>query len=199
MKKVTRAYLHSPDNAVVARGCDLAGDDRLHWLLGRLVHAFGRLDLTIGLQLRWPGLYRGVDVAGLLTAETKFKTRAKKLRSLVGEMWGHSNEAAREAFDQWFERVERVRALRNNYAHGRWGNASAKDLNYYQFVALSWEFDAERQPPAEYLSLDELEVQVKEVETLFNDFKKLTRKYETEGRWSKAYEDQHGSSPNAKT
>ncbi|MBT2325690.1 hypothetical protein J7E62_25495 [Variovorax paradoxus] len=63
--------------------------------------------------MKWLGPHGGVNVDELLTAEEPFKKRAKKLRPLVREMWGHSNSAAREAFEHWFERFEHVRALRS--------------------------------------------------------------------------------------
>ncbi|MDM0049808.1 hypothetical protein [Variovorax sp. J22R115] len=175
----------------------LSGEHRLHWLLGRLVHAHARLDLNIGLQLKWLGPYRGVEVEDLLSASEPFKKRVKKLRPLVFEMWGHSNPAAREAFEHWFERVERARALRNDYAHGRWGPVSIREPNLFAFVALSWEFDPDKIAPEVRITLDEFEAQIKEIELLGHDFMRLQKKFEAEGRWSKAWEDEHARKTSA--
>ncbi|HYP84957.1 hypothetical protein [Variovorax sp.] len=174
----------------------LQGEDRLHWLLGRLVHAHARLDLGIGLQLKWLGPYRGVDVDHLLVAPSvHFKTRLDKLRPLALEMWGHSNPVACAAFEQWFQRVERARGVRNDYAHGRWGRVNMREPDLFAFVALSWEFDPAKMAPEVQVTLDELEVQVKEIEALVHDFQRLQKKHEGDGRWSKAWEDQHVRNP----
>ncbi|WP_286530578.1 hypothetical protein [Variovorax sp. J31P179] len=166
------------------------GEDRLHWLLGRLVHAHARLDLGIGLQLRWLGPYRGVEVAHLLVApNVHFKTRLDKLRPLALEMWGHSNPTARKAFEQWFQCAEHARGLRNDYAHGRWGPVTFREPDLFAFVALSWEFDPDRKTPEVRMTLAELEEQVEEIESLLHDFLQLQKTFEKDSRWTKAWED----------
>jgi len=158
----------------------LQGEDRLHWLLGRLVHSYARLDLNIGLQLRSLSHYRAVDVDELLKPETStFKPRLRRLRTLSLEVYGQRNRAAREAFERWFRRAEAARALRNNYAHGRWGLVSVQQPDLFIFVALSWVFDPEKMDPPVQLSLAELEEQVLEVESLGRDFLALQRTFES--------------------
>ncbi|MDM0050923.1 hypothetical protein QTI04_18105 [Variovorax sp. J22R115] len=149
------------------------------------------------MQLKWLGPYRGVEVEDLLSASEPFRKRVRKLRPLVFETWGHSKLAAREAFEKWFERVERARALRNDYAHGRWGRVSMREPDLFAFVGLSWEFDPDKIAPEVRITLGELEAQVKEIEALSRDFLRLQKKFEAEGRWSKAWEDEHSRKTSA--
>lgn len=164
---------------------NLTGEDRLHWLLGRMVHAHARLDLVVGLQLRWLGPYRGVNVDSLLLMTEPFIKRVRQLRPLVFDMWGH-DPAARAAFEQWFDRVEHARGLRNNYAHGRWGNVGPNTPDLYYFMPLSWDFEPATMKPAERITLSQLEDQAKEIESLAQDFMRLQKLFEAEGRASKA-------------
>lgn len=100
-------------------------EDQLHRLLGRLVHAFARLDFCVGLQLKWLGPYRGMNVDRLLDARLPFKHRFDALEPLVLDMYAHTNRVAHDLYQTWFTRVERAKAVRNNYAHGRWGGMVA--------------------------------------------------------------------------
>ena len=67
-------------------------EDRLHLLLGRLVHAFGRFDFNMGLQLKWLGPYRGVEVDHLLVGSKPFTMRFAQLEPLVMDVFGHQND-----------------------------------------------------------------------------------------------------------
>ena len=56
-------------------------EKQVHYLLGRLVHAFARLDLCVGLQLKWLGPYRGVEVGKLLNPRQPLDASARGILS----------------------------------------------------------------------------------------------------------------------
>lgn len=164
----------------------------MHLLLGRLVHAYARFDFNMGLQLAWLGPYRGVAVQELLDKKISFSERFRKLKPLVLETFAHEDEEARHAFRNWFGRIARAKAMRNDYAHGRWGFGRNADLDdpEFEFVALSWEMDAAKQPPAVRLRLSAFAHEVALVESLFNEYWELERRYRSSARPSRAWEDE---------
>lgn len=163
-------------------------EDRLHLLLGRLVHAFARLDFYLGLQLKWLGPYRGVKIDQLLDARLPFKHRLDALKPLVLEMYAHTDQAAYDLYQSWFERVENAKAIRNDYAHGRWGGFRPVKEGF-EFVALSWEMDAMKQTPAVRMTFDDLERNVAEVELLFSEYTSFGNRFRMQGRPSKEWEE----------
>ena len=165
-----------------------ADEDRLHLLLGRLVHAFGRLDFCIGLQLKWLGPYRGIKVDHLLDAKLPFKHRLDALKPLVLEMYAHTDQAAYDLYQTWFERVENAKAIRNDYAHGRWGGFTPVREGF-EFVALTWEMDPMKQTPAVHMTFNDLERNVAEVERLFGEYTSFETEFRMQGRQSKEWEE----------
>lgn len=169
----------------------LSPEDQLHLLLGRLVHAVARLDLVVGLQLKWLGPYRGQDVAELFeTGQGSFRKRLNKLKSLSLETWGHADADARHAFSEWFARADAARGIRNDYAHGRWGRRSVRSDDF-NFVALGWELDSDKQPPEVVVQLDALAREVEEIERLTQDFLDLQERFGTSARPSHEWESAH--------
>jgi hypothetical protein len=162
-------------------------EKQVHCLLGRLVHAFARLDLCVGLQLKWLGPYRGVEVDKLLNPRQPFQNRLDALRPLVLDMYAHSDATAHGLYREWFERVENTKAVRNNYAHGRWGGWTPVREGF-EFVALSWDFDPETMTPSVHMTLQELERSVVEIERLFGEYMALEKRFRMLGRPSKAWE-----------
>jgi hypothetical protein len=171
-----------------------ADEDRLHLLLGRLVHAFGRLDFYIGLQLKWLGPYRGVKVDHLLDAKLPFKHRLDALKPLVIEMYAHTDQAAHDLYQTWFERVKNAKAIRNDYAHGRWGGFTPVKEGF-EFVALSWEMDPLKQTAAVHMTFDDLERSVAEVERLFGEYMSFEKRFRMQGRPSKEWEEVNRPQP----
>lgn len=95
---------------------------RFHELLGRMVHAHASLDFNVGLQLSWLGPHLGRKVNHLLDArKVPFAKRLKKLRTLVIELYGGAGAEVLGAFRAWFSEADSLKALRNDYVHGRWG------------------------------------------------------------------------------
>lgn len=169
---------------------ELSPADRLHMLLGRLVHSFGRFDFNIGLQLKWLGPHRGVEVEHLLNARMPFANRLAALEPLVIEQYGYKDEGARRDFAQWFEHARTAKAFRNDFAHGRW--AVYPDVfpegPRIEFIALNWEMEQVKQIPPMKIKLDEFEEAVRALETLFGDYWKLTERYRNNGRPSAEWE-----------
>lgn len=162
--------------------------DEFHRLLGRLVHATSRLDFNVGIQLDALGSYCGADVADLLRPQqARLGERLKKLKELVLDVYSNAGDEARKELIAWFERADDARALRNDYAHGRWGvpgklafkpGGRAIDAEpLLVFVPLSWNFEPDRPDESTSMSMREFEAQVAIVESLLSDYERLTKMY----------------------
>jgi hypothetical protein len=154
-------------------------EEQLHQLLGQLVHSFARFDFNVGLQLKWIGPYRGVEIDHLLVPRVHFSQRFEALKPLLLEVYGSQDLHAHAAFTKWFARAEEAKAMRNGYAHGRWGIPSAFQAEPYEveFISLGWELDPAKQPPAQRMRLDELAEEVRLIESLFAEFSNLERRF----------------------
>lgn len=154
--------------------------NQFHQLLGRLALAHARLDFNVGLQLNWLGPYLGAEVEPLLDAKkVPFAKRLKKLRVLVMELFENAGQDALSDFRGWFKRAEELKAVRNDYVHGRWGSSRSAgpdgDIHVLTFVAMHW--DMNRPDESIRMTLSDLEHQVKEMESLATNYFRLEEKY----------------------
>ena len=163
-------------------------NDALHLLLGRLIHAYARLDHFIGLQLAWLGDYRGLVVAPLLKNKIGFAPRFQALQKLALETWCHSDPKVADEFNAWFEAVKHAQAQRNKLAHGRWGYMHS-DSKEIEFVQLSWQIGSGGPKPAVKVVLSDFSRLVDDVERLSQDFMRLQKKFELRVRYTKEWED----------
>jgi len=174
-----------------------AFSDDFHKLLGRLVHAHARLDFNIGLQLRWMGPYCQVDVSEHLDPlKTQYAQRLKKLRQLTMDIYQPGGEAFASEFRIWFVQADECRALRNDYAHGRWGVPGSFDfsdgdtlataLPLLLFIPLQWDLSPDRPDDSISMTLDDFAKQVANAERLSSEYFRLTEKYRYSARWPRS-------------
>ena len=160
-----------------------------HYLLGRLVHAHARFDFNVGLQLNWMGPMYGVEVSEALNPyKATFKARLDLFKRLVLDVYQPAGSGFIDEFRTWFDRAERCRVLRNDYAHGRWGvpgkfnfkdGGSMKDAEpLLVFVPLDWNMDPDKEDSSIALTMQELKEQVEEAEAVFSDYSKLAKRFE---------------------
>lgn len=119
---------HAGSAPTKSRIAKLAATDdfsrEFHHLLGRLAHAHANLDFNLGLQLNWLGPHLKVKVHHLLDArKVMFAKRLGMLKNLIFELFESAGEEALDEFRQWFEAADAMKALRNDFIHGRWGDA----------------------------------------------------------------------------
>lgn len=162
--------------------------DALHVQLGRLIHAYARLDHFMGLQLKQLGEYRGRPVAEFLRKHVAFGRRLKVLQQLCLETWGHSDPRIADEFRAWFKEVERVQKHRNRFAHGRWGYVH-RSTGEVEFVDLSWETDPAKMKPTVKVALLDFERLAIEVERLGGDLLALQDKHVSRARYKKEWEN----------
>lgn len=160
----------------------------LHQELGRLVHEAARFDFFVGLQLNWLGPYCQVDVSKYLDPK-KFTldNRLAALKKLVKKAFRTAGPTVTAEFDAWFASARAARALRNNYAHGRWGVPGRLDesplgpghprVPKLVFVALDWDLTPNQPDRNVYMTVEELRERVAEAVAVFKAFFDLVEKH----------------------
>jgi hypothetical protein len=153
--------------------------DQFHLRLGRLTHASVQLDFNIGLSLHWLGSHNEIDVTSVLKPNNSLKNRLKKLHQLIRLTFDQTKPEIAKSFADAFARAENVRALRNDYVHGRWGFrfAQDEDVRYVLFVALNWNMDADQHDTGTKVTFVEFDAQIAEVESVSDELGHLMDKY----------------------
>lgn len=163
-------------------------EDEFHRHLGRLVHGAARFDFTVGLQLNWLGTYCGLDVSKHLDPNrVSLGTRLDRLETLVSEAFKTAGPEALAEFDAWFSRARSARALRNNYAHGRWAapgklaesphGPAYPRIPMLAFVSLDWDLTPNQPDRSTYLTMEDFRAQVDDAIAVFDSFFALTEKH----------------------
>jgi len=156
-------------------------ENEFHTLLGRLVHAHARFDFNVGLQLSWLGPHCAVDIAKYLEPRrVQFIKRLHRLRKIVLIAFAPGGDDVLAKFKTWFKRAESANALRNSYAHGRWGVPGKHRFTetgtlidatpLLCFVPLGWDMSPDRVDQTIELTLDEFAKQVADAEEIFEDY-----------------------------
>ena len=89
-------------------------------IIGKIVLAFSRFELNLGLCIR--NAVGGVDVAALnpLIERLSFKSKLDAMLDIVEHKFS-SNAVCIAEFQKWHRRMNTLRARRNSFIHGRWG------------------------------------------------------------------------------
>jgi hypothetical protein len=162
-------------------------EDELHRQLGRLVHEAARFDFFVGLQLNWLGPYCQVEVSKYLDPTSyTLDNRLAALRKLVKKAFISAGPEVLAEFDKWFASARAARALRNKYAHGRWGVPGRLDesplgpghprVQKLAFVGLDWDLTPNQPDRSVYMTAEELRERVDEAVLVFKAFFDLAEK-----------------------
>lgn len=163
-------------------------ESEFHRQLGLLVRHTAHFDSYIGMQLNWMAEYYKFDLIDLLDPKkAQLNSRLRKLRMVAKQAFEPAGKKAIAEFSDWFTQIEKVRALRNDYVHGRWGvpgklrgdeNTPMNEAELLlTFVPLNWNFTPDTVPEATELTLNEFAQQVGDAVELFGQYSRLSNKY----------------------
>ena len=88
-------------------------------MLGRILFAFGEFERDISLCAVWSRSGADFDALKHKIASANFDTKISVIRGSVHSIF-RAGTLERIAYDEWIERVDGVRLIRNKLAHGRW-------------------------------------------------------------------------------
>lgn len=89
-------------------------------LLGRLLFAFSRLDVALGLCVVWTDSGKQIDALTPKVTALTFNQRLDSLTLLVKSKFSDGSKK-RAAWLEWIEQAHVARTRRNELIHGRWG------------------------------------------------------------------------------
>jgi hypothetical protein len=153
--------------------------DQFHLRLGRLAHASAQLDFNVGLSMNWLGPHNEIDVDAVLKPNNSLKNRLEKLHELMRLTFDPTKPEIAKSFAHVFERADKVRALRNDYLHGRWGFRFAQDEEkpHVLFLALNWNMNPDQVDASFKVTFEEFDAQIAEVEAVSAQLGALLHKY----------------------
>lgn len=88
--------------------------------IGRIVLVFSRLEFNVGLWLRRAVGRGDLEMANPLIERLSFKGKLDALLDIARRKH-QSDSAAIKQLTDWLKEVDRLRATRNSFMHGRWG------------------------------------------------------------------------------
>jgi len=118
---------------------------------------------------------------------TPLQKRIAKLKSISKKAFQPAGAKAISEFAEWFSKVDKARALRNDYVHGRWGvpgghrgdpDTPFRDCELLlAFVPLHWNLSPGTMPIETKMTIGDFEQQVKDAVSLFSQYSDLSKKY----------------------
>lgn len=89
-------------------------------ILGFMIFEYSRLEMELGWFLSWTDNGQSLDKLTKRFATLDFGRRLKYLKQSVASKYTESPEIVR-TYRAWLTAADKIRALRNQLFHGRWG------------------------------------------------------------------------------
>jgi hypothetical protein len=149
-------------------------ESRINSALGKILRNYNFLELNLGLCLRTlanrddPSAIHGyLNRVGILRA-------LGRLKGLLDECELISDTSE---FDEWCQRVEEVRLLRNYYVHATWEYLPLGSEESLGFRIPPWRREKIRGSDQGRMRIEDLEADAERIETAFDEFMAIRRKY----------------------
>jgi hypothetical protein len=142
-------------------------------VVGKIVFAFSRFELNLGLCLRCAVEGSNLDLLNPLVDRLSFKSKLDALLEIIELSHGDNPECVSD-FRQWHRSIDAIRVKRNSFVHGRWGfNQQTSEVINVAPGMPGPELNREMR-----FSLDDLNTELKEIERVVRTFDLLR------SRWS---------------
>jgi hypothetical protein len=141
---------------------------RFYSAIGKFIDSYGWFDYNLGLQISFWHSGSQLDVRKYLTTDSHLKTRLDVLKQMINRSTNRVSEVEQSEYEQWVANVDAIRALRNEYAHGRWihSKPTADDDGQMTFLPLQWSAGGNAERPPLPTLLSELEAQATQISKL---------------------------------
>jgi hypothetical protein len=140
-------------------------------LRGRILFAYSRLDMQLGLCIAWTAGGHRIEAISRQVAKWDLNKRLNRLAKHV-EATPSLDTVARAAYGNWIKEVHAVREERNQMVHGRWGVDAVRD-RVINVVGLPSSADQGERPYA----LGELVAFLRTVERLRDELFELRERH----------------------
>ncbi len=150
---------------------------RFEKALVSLIRSFNYLDTNIGLCISH--LSHPSNPSGAYPALAKMtpEKRVERLKMLLETKETAVKKKVLEELAIWYKKAANVRNIRNRYVHGNWEYLPLRHREPVGVSAPPWMKEKLGSLANETMSLEQLELVASEVETVFQEFMQLRRKY----------------------
>lgn len=89
-------------------------------LVGKMLFAFGQLDVTLSLYIVWANNGKDLELLTKKLSESSMYAKLEYFENLYVSKYAEAPEV-HAVFEQWSREMHDMRHWRNNLVHGRWG------------------------------------------------------------------------------
>ena len=133
----------------------------LHRSIGGLMEAYAWLDINLGLKIKSYS-NSAPEAIALLKPIIPMKHRLDCLQRLVEHAPLTPEVISQDRWKEWVAEAEKVRELRNDYAHGRWINSSLANTEF-RFAPLGWPIESDPPQPLMAVSPKQIDERTMEI------------------------------------
>lgn len=149
-------------------------ESRINAALGQIVRSFNYLEMNLGLCLRFLENPDDISASHAYLNRAGMSQTIKRLKKLLDEC-EHIPDTLE--YDEWMERAEEIRSLRNYYVHATWEYFSLHKEAPLRFWIPPWRKESIEGRAQGTMRIEDLEADANRVETAFNDFMAIRKKY----------------------
>ncbi len=141
-------------------------------VIGKIVLAFSRFELNLGLFIRNAVGGGDVDALNPLIERLSFKNKLDAMLDIVNHKFASNADCIAE-FKQWHRRMNALRAKRNSFIHGRWGI----HVHAQQVINVAPGLPSSVPQRETRFTIRELEKEFSEVTDVVNEFHNLRERW----------------------
>ena len=149
-------------------------ESRINTALGKIFRSYNVLKLNLGLCLRTLANPAEVSTSHSFLRRSGMPETINRLRVLLKEC---DNISDITAFEQWAQRAESIRTLRNYSVHSTWDYLPLRKESPLEFRIPPWrteQIGGRSQGP---MRIEDLEADAERVESVFEEFQMVRRQY----------------------
>jgi len=140
--------------------------------IGKIIFAFSRLELNINLCLQWAVSASDFHTVNPLVERLSFKNKIDALIEIIEIKFSTSPECISD-FKSWHHELDKFRAKRNSFIHGRWGFIHAKQ----EIVNIAPGMIGPDRLKENRYGVDDLRKELLAIESISNEFHRIRQKW----------------------
>jgi hypothetical protein len=115
-----------PETVLEIQEAEIALEQAASLALGRMLMAFSRMEMELGLALVWVNDGKELETRTAKLDQSNFHVKLEELRKHLDQR-GCSDEVGKK-LSAWMEKAHGLRGIRNELVHGRWGIAAVQGV-----------------------------------------------------------------------
>lgn len=147
---------------------------RINAALGKILRNYNFLELNLGLCLRFLENPNNPEASHKYLRRSNLPQIVKRLKKLLVEC-EHITDT--NEFNEWINRSEDIRLLRNYYVHASWQYLPLNDDGKAKFSTPPWRKEKNKGDIEGRMRIKDLEADANRIEAAFKEFMEIRLKY----------------------